>query len=1555
MTSTPPRWLSNLGTAQLQRLPPAMAEGYFRADERGMPDFIATSAALAEHLQYFNLQKMPEGTWGNWIRNDEVFILQLFAGIDVERLAAEFLGDTGGTTEQRILRFRDLARRIYAWYEPLQALVDRPAAVAVCSEITRLVEEHPEYGRFAVAMAKAADHDAIGLFRGSLARLRGGDSAVGAENEAFELRKVFFSFLNAVSRVRERALEQLAVSLASSTHEPSTGLFLAFLQLYSVVQKRINAFTPRHTDFYYRDCLRLAPCGPEPESVHLVCTRVPTPDLAVTIRQGTSFTLRNAAGQAIVYQADDEVDVTPVSVAALHTLRLERDWRISPERELGYVTRAKAQHLPVGKDDSTARVHWPLFGGSAGRAFTGDSHDARLGIAIASPLLLLGEGTREIRARLCFAHPADLDPWVMAEIRSLAAASPPAHEAQRLLGVVVRVFLRFAQLDQQAENPAAVDDEMELFSAVHGRTSGTAHRPPAEIAAKVLVRRLKALTTAGIWRLAAALKMAQQRATVLSAWDLPAQSQSDIRRDIAQVLGAGIDIVFETKVGLADGIQLLLNGRNWLPGEAHEMAKRAVVGLNGTVDQRRLYSAYLVERIRRTSDQQTGYNLLGRLFCRWMLLDPHALSAVEVSEIRKALASIRVTRWLQSLTEGDKRELRPELVRAGNRVAVHSAFAFSSDQQVELKLHAYHALGAQVDLQFESDLRFADGLRVMVNQRDWLARTEFANDAIDTEIPDRADILGLIKGNQFPAREILVGKLLGDLFDVGLTAAEGWVEPADAFVISADPARPEISRDVAVVVRLPPEAPPVVTHDAAIHGDDWQVSLPAMRLRLKPDSAMYCYSLLADVVLTDIDLEVSVRGAQDAVIYNHLGRLDPSKPFSPFGPLPACGSYMVFGNAEIAGKNISSLNVNIEWANLPQDREGFGGYYRGYGPDFGNQAFKVAASILCGGQWEPREGNVAQSMFTGPPDGSVNSACAIKIDSPSLRNYFRPVRAAGAGSELGFDASTRSGFFRIMLTEPEQAFGHAQYPLLLTDVLSRNARLKRPRPLPNAPYTPLIERLTFDYRASTSLHFLNDEPDERAASGDRALLIHPFGHEEVYPAVGCASKGPIPRLSHDGNLYIGLAATDPPGRITLLFSLRDESARGNAGDVAETRTSWSYLASNRWHPLEAARVLANTTHGFLTSGIVTLDVPHDIDCSNTVLAAGYYWLCVSAESGFERFAGLYGVQAQALRATRVRAESGASPEAAPPAGTIAQPTVSVPGLLSVIQRGDAFGGRLAETAVQFKTRAGERLRHKNRALALWDYERLVLQQFPQVHMVKCFPAMSGRASATVRGMPLPRPGSVTLAVVPVSPAGLLQATRAPKLNAVELEQIREYIQARASSFAEIVVRNAVYERILVRCAVSLKRGVSSGRSLQQLNRDIVERISPWCPGGLGAQFNWRLRKEEVEAWIRKFDYVDSVTGLSLLQISEDDDGYFTLSDSARHKAAGSLTSTNDAGDGGAMRGAEGSLQPHFPWSIAISAQQHAIELMKSPMAAQPTGITGLEIGSSFIVAGDRDG
>lgn len=1449
-----PRWQANAGTEQRQRIPATLADTHVGVDERGLPDFVDAGAAFARRLRFVEESGRADGRWDRWFDMDEAFVLARIAAVDPERLRAEFLRAVdAASVEGLVLRVVAAARRIDGWYRALEPM-DSPPAMNVCAQIRRYVERRLG-GELAWAVAQVpANADAAGALQAmsplwtratnAPARRMNGGALGGA-------RAVFFAFLDATARVRARAIEALEVSLQGDRHEPSSALFLAFVKLYGVVQARLNGFTARHTDFYYRDCLRMAPRAAEPDSVHLACLRVPGATGDVVIAPGTPFQLgRDGGGRDVVYLADDRLVLTDAAVTALCTLRLERDPLISPERDLGYVTRAKSRVIEVQPPATPPAVppHWPLFGGSATRAGEGDAADAELGLAIASPLLLLGEGSREIRIGLVFEHAADRDTGAADAIAAFAKTAPGTPDGA-LRDVLGKVFERLARID--GDDPVAA------------RACAEAAAP--RLAVKALLRRLAALRPEEIERVRA---QAGDGLTLESWVPLPGRARAAVRRKLRALLGRGTVLRFAGTAPGDDDIVLRAGGRDVLPGGA--AAQR------GALPASVLYGEYLLECLLHTTAEAPFFRRFGRLFGRWMLVDPHLLGDEEIRAIKHALRRI------------PRRRVPPRDPRQRHRDAAAS--------------------------------------------------------------PERTDVMSCLRGPRRPVRDFLFNKLFFDFMDARLTGREGWFRPGDGYLLGPEEGAGAAGRRaVTLVYRLRPEDPAVVPYADAVHGGGWHTTEPVLRLRISQGLTLFPYSALEPVLVGQVGIDVAVTGGRDAVLHNQFGRLDPSKPFNPFGPMPARGAYLVFGSPELARKRVTDLDLRIEWAQLPDDDNGFASHYRGYDTTYDNRAFRAGLAILRDGRWEPHgdAGTEVPLFRAAAADGRLDSEVTLAVPPTDLSNHYRPLRPAEAAEEFRFDLSARAGFFKVTLTQPADPFGHREYPALLTRVLSANARRRRPLPLPKAPYVPLVERLTFDYRASAVLDLAHEIPDERASADAQVLLLHPFGHEEVYPAIRGAACGVIPRYDADGNLFIGLEATQLAGPLTLLFHLRDESARRVADRSPQPAVAWSYLASNRWRPLAPNRVLADTTSGFLTSGIVTLELPDDIDRDSTVMPAGRYWLRVAASGALESFAGLFSVHAQALRATRDPA-AGADALFRPRAGTPAAARTSVIGLASAVQAGAAFGGRPPEDEAQFRARAGERLRHKNRASVSWDYERLVLEHFPEVFKVKCF---SGLAAGSVA----PAPGGVLLVVIPHPEPGPAAATRAPRLNAAVLERIRDFVAAHASPFAAVLVRNATYERIQVRCAVRFQPRMQGGQCLQRLNAEIVGRLSPWREDGAGARFDWLLRKEEVEAWIRACDYVESVSRVSLLQVAEADEGDFSLGDSAR--GPDTMTATGVWTGRPTVR-PPGTIGPRFPWSIALPARQHAIELMTdaTPAEAEGTGIRGLEIGQTFVVGGGvRDG
>ena len=281
----------------------------------------------------------------------------------------------------------------------------------------------------------------------------------------------------------------------------------------------------------------------------------------------------------------------------------------------------------------------------------------------------------------------------------------------------------------------------------------------------------------------------------------------------------------------------------------------------------------------------------------------------------------------------------------------------------------------------------------------------------------------------------------------------------------------------------------------------------------------------------------------------------------------------------------------------------------------------------------------------------------------------------------------------------------------------------------------------------------------------------------------------------------------------------------------------------------------------------------------------------------------------------------------------------MPGLRSVLQVGPSEGGRPADLPEALRLRGAERLRHKARAITAWDYERLLLDAFPAVYKVKCFAhhrATLGDGNGLHHRRLTSLPGHVLLVVVPYPHAGeLFSSTEGPRLDAASLDAMRRYIQDCAPAGASVLVRNAAYERVQVRCSLQLAAGSHPGATLRRLNQAIVEYLSPWHATGLGADFNWRVRGDALEAFLRAQPSVAAVGRLSLLHIIRNDQQFYALHDTAMH-ANGAVADT---------------VLPAQPWSLVLPTRQHLLELQDDSRILAPvtTGIDRLEVGGTFIV------
>ncbi|WEF34309.1 hypothetical protein [Pseudoduganella chitinolytica] len=777
-------------------------------------------------------------------------------------------------------------------------------------------------------------------------------------------------------------------------------------------------------------------------------------------------------------------------------------------------------------------------------------------------------------------------------------------------------------------------------------------------------------------------------------------------------------------------------------------------------------------------------------------------------------------------------------------------------------------------------------------------------------------------------------KVLRRMFTLSVTGPAGWIA-VPGYSATFAPAGEHGAHDALhLYFTLAPEVEPVVPFDAAVHGPDGSGACPLLRVELDDDGYLYPYGLLRGLPLVRARIDATVRGHRSLILHNQLGALSPAAPFQPFGPLPERGSYLVVGSAEAACKHLTSAELVLQWNGLPRAAGGLRGWYAGYG-DEPFEEVGCQVGVLADGRWQPGE-------MQGPPRHVLFSerlATPHYPIAPVETVLLTPVLHLGratrpkAGQPFGWGPGATAGFFRLTLaTQGDFVLGHRAYPQRLATVLTHNAhRRYRLQPLaaPNPPYTPVLESLSMNYTASATIG-PTPGPD-----GEALLRLHPFGWEA---ARGGSEGGDLllPPLDYSGNLYLGFSAGDLRATLTLFFHLVEDALpmAGRQGRNA----SWSYLADNKWQPLPPHAILADSTHGFLRPGIVTLALPPDIGQDNTVMPSGLYWLRVGCENDLNKFCQLYSVHPHALQVWRDLAEAAPAGPARIPAGAIRRPRSTIPGLGRLTQMTASTEGRPLEDRQQLRRRTAERLRHKGRAILPADYERLVLERFPQIDRVKCFPNLS--LSRHPDGSTCP--GHVlVVALPPFESRGHMAVL--PRLNGDLVAQVHDYLAGRMAPGVTLEVANPFYQRIQVRCKVRLAPGVDHGWYVNLLDRLVSDHISPWSGTGNTSPFGWCIRQHDIEAALLAQDEVLGVSEFSMLSVSDAGSERYLLTDTAVPGRGG-----RPAPD----------VTPLYPWSVAVPIRRHAILVAGSEQSriATRTGIGKLEIGSTFIIPGEaQDG
>jgi hypothetical protein len=812
----------------------------------------------------------------------------------------------------------------------------------------------------------------------------------------------------------------------------------------------------------------------------------------------------------------------------------------------------------------------------------------------------------------------------------------------------------------------------------------------------------------------------------------------------------------------------------------------------------------------------------------------------------------------------------------------------------------------------------------------------FINQNIENEIMEL--VKGVTKQSDINMQEAIY-KVLNDVFYIDITTEEGW-QRVQHYTFDFE----SVNYDNYLVLHFTLNSDfPETAGYSALHGNNSNDNTPALRLVISDDAWLFPYTWLKRINIQKIDIETEVSGVSHIQVYSELGQLDTSIPFFPFGVVPKRGAWFAIGNYEMSQKNIKQVDVKLQWLYVPTDNYGMYDYYKLYDSEIDNSSFKVTTQVLTNRKWiqTSKENiynlfntNVTNDVLT-QPKAPLNSATELK--NISLKNSKIKVLTE---DKYTYNMFARSGFFRITLAEPGMAFGHLEYQSLLTDFLINKVRSKKLLPEPNLPFSPQLDKIEISYRSKDTIN-LSQKP---FSDNIKVYHLFPLNKQLVYPVTLGKQLSFVPDIGDQGNLLFGLSGLQRGEVIRMFIDFTPHEKEIDKDQFPLIR--WYIGDGYNWKKLREDNIIQDTTRNFLESGVVEIRIPDNLPDVNRS-AKGVIWLRAGVKKNVNSVSAVKGFYINVIKVTLDTAQgidnnilnNGLE------AGTIVKSRAKLPGIANVTQIIKSSGGRIKESYGDMRIRLSERISHRQRAVNSVDFERLVLQQFPEVEKVKCLPGLDSKGNN--------RQGVVTLAVM--KKQSETSQLKYSKANSKLLIDIERYLSDYTSPFVIVDAINPVYEEIQVRCKIRfMGDDYNENYLIMELNKLLNSYMAFWLESGDMPVFGNTISLTDLANLIRGEEYVENISNFSVLHIVESGEKIYELNeleeftpdevpiDSNEKRIRVFLNEEHDE-DKNIQQ-----IRSSKPWAILVPADRHSI-VPDYEDQNDKAGIDDLELGNTFVI------
>lgn len=769
----------------------------------------------------------------------------------------------------------------------------------------------------------------------------------------------------------------------------------------------------------------------------------------------------------------------------------------------------------------------------------------------------------------------------------------------------------------------------------------------------------------------------------------------------------------------------------------------------------------------------------------------------------------------------------------------------------------------------------------------------------DTDYPELADarlgfaIAGDILQMQEGQRNVLITVVfenslnaislatLTDSLEIYCSGEKGWLGPFSVKPAIVDDdgstiysSKVDISTNtLQLAFQVPKEEKAIVSYVQKTLAENFNTTTAVCRVLLKTGNVKG-HALFRDLVekrIKQLSVDIDVKGVKSLTLESDAGPLKSDKPFYPFGTQPVIDAHFQLDYPELFKKDWQRLDISFDWKDTPPVplessflEENFPSWYFAYREDFyKNQLSTNSTSEIDYSEGADNMIVTNDSYFTAGLEILLKEEWKKVGSDITLFNQEGTQYTASFGMNNSGYTVGENGPVRLSLN---QTFLHELYPKIYA--IACNTEKLPDAEIPNEPYTPFAENPSLDYTATA---LLNKEVTQKAYRNNPITLFHehPFGQTEEHPwlkdkmdflsAAGKKLKL-LPTYCKGGEFYVGLENAKVQQQVAILIQVLEGSENPQAASfTGKEKVLWYALCQNEWQELGYSNIISDDTDNFLKSGIVKIAIPREATTANTILPAGKLWLRAVMYKDYDVVCKFLAVEAQAVEAVFTDNKNELSHlKTGLEAETISKMVQRIPEVKRVSQPFSSFEGKPRETDSAYYRRISERLRHKNRAVTMWDYEHIVLQRFPDIHKVKCLNHTSKDAFLA--------PGNVLLVVIPDIVDKNVFDIYQPRVSQKMLNEVHTYISELNSLHVNVSVVNPEYEEVSVVMKAKFYRGYDENYYSTQLEKDITKLLSPWAfDETRSIDFGVTLHRSQVIYCVENLYYVDYVSDVKLLK------------------------------------------------------------------------------------------